>query len=122
MDNSQMSKDKIHYAIHSVDFRTDQTVNVDNDLSREDILKLAKRRPFNKFVTFPLKLEIMEYVELDPSVVINVEKTLEYINAPKLSIADIGPKPEPIKLYVEKDKLEEKPKETYISPFTGKVM
>ena len=102
----------------SEDFRTDQTVNVDTNLSREEIARLGRARPFWDFVNFPLvlsdvtytfpkdhtekvdirplTLEITDYVELDPNILINVEKTLELISEPK--------------------------KETYISPFTGRVM
>ncbi len=96
-----------------------QTVNVDFNLSREEIARLAKERPVHKFVNFPL--EITEFVELEPGTVVKVEKIgIEHHGAPvwwfKPPIESIGQKPEPLKIeIIEK-------KETYISPFTGRVM
>ena len=76
-------------------------------------------------ITFPIEVKIVEEVLADKNgdVWPNIIKGFDYPIPPRpsdnLNPRDIGPKPEPIKFYVEKDKMEGK--ETYVSPFTGKV-
>lgn len=91
----------------------------DYNLSREVMVRLAEARPFRKFVTFPIVLSD-EIIRASFS-----SKSDIYYTYPK-----DGDFTESIKVndYIELsqdviDHVERvlKPKETYISPFTGKV-
>lgn len=39
------------------EFRTDATVYVDTNLTREEIYELVKKRPFHKFISFPINIK-----------------------------------------------------------------
>jgi hypothetical protein len=75
----------------------DKTINADANLSRETMLELGKRRPFKTFITFPLEIRDVTYSYPE-----NGDYTEDVSKTPILTI--------------------NKPKETYISPFTGRVM
>ncbi len=112
-------------------------LNVNTDLGRAEMVKLAKARPFHKFVTFPIKVQIAEEVlksngtyclpeDGDYTEKVLVGKTIRLPDGLKsfewkvadFSPGSIGTKPEPLKMYVEKAKMEGK--EKYLSPFSGK--
>lgn len=120
-------------------FRTDQTVSVDIDLSPEEIARLGNTRPFWKFVTFPINVSVAKDIIINPlcnckkperknpsgacgcNWCLNCDSKISCV-APPINwetfpggIKGIGPKPESIKIEMGKKK------ETYISPFTGKV-
>jgi len=71
------------------------------------VAPLSKLRPFETFITFPINVEVAE----------EVIKSDDTVWLKGIDVDGIGEKPEPLKIYYK-----EKPKETYISPFTGRVM
>lgn len=91
-------------------------LNSDVNISREDMVRLGKERPFSKFVRFPIQINAA--VESFAGDTVQWHAFLNGANG-------IGPKPEPLKIYVDNKKLLDDinpPRETYISPFTGRVM
>jgi len=106
---------------------------IDIDISREEMLRLGRERPFLNFIQFPI--EVKTAMEVFAGDTCNWHSFLNGANG-------MGPKPEPVKMFLSDktysfpknynftEKIDTTPlkletiksKETYISPFTGRVM